>query len=305
MDDEVWQNVDSLLDQSQSSVDNINNSTAALLGVEFQLIKPLFLPRPDRKCAELVFVRCILWFYGLFQECGGKALRFCIRQSQFSDPNEHARSFLDQLNALRTQLAHNLDLSSTSDSQTNAICKNWFRRVCRRDYPRDEAEWVMSLRSLLHDSNHLLKMVDSFLGSLFEMTDSDLLKSGLSQAITSSISPYAFDPVIGVVAKSLGRNNLNLKKFRADHLTEWRDTLAKLKEEYDFAYEATRLVERSMLETPDPPPITAGELMAIFGIEQGKEVGTLLEAAHTIYHSGVRNKDALIQQLKLTVGKRK
>lgn len=298
MDDDVWLPIDGMISTCEKGIASLNDATVALLGGGHGLLKPLSLPKPGKGCSELVFLRTVFWLSALFHECGGRALKFCVRQTQFDDPEDRSGSFLRELRSLRTQAAHNLNPSLECDVTTNAICENFFKRICQTRFPLDDMHWDACSVAVLSKATELIGSLLSFLEILQSMSDSEALREGLIMAISSDFSPYAFDDVVKSVAADLGRSDLNLQKFRADHLQHWKGALDKLQEGYDFSYEARRLVEGTFLENPERPPITGREIIEILGVPPGKGVGRVLEHGKRLFREGVREREALLDKLR-------
>lgn len=298
MEDEVWLPIDGLIGDCEAAVASVNNATAGFLGNGNELLKQLSLPRPKKGCPELVFLRTVFWLSALFHECGGRALKFCMRQSQFGDSDERQKQFLHELRSIRTQAAHNLDALLTCDVTTDTICRNWFKRVCQKESPLDDKQWNACVVALLTAAVELLGKLQSFLNVLQNAAESDLLREGLRLAVSAEVSPYAFDDIVTSVADDLGRSDLNLAKFRADYLTRWIEALGKLPEGYEFHYEARRLVEKSFLENPERSPITGRDIIEHLGVPPGKEVGRLVEHANRLFHEGCREREALLDRLR-------
>lgn len=298
MDEEVWLSINGLIDDLKSAIESLNDTSVDLLKGGNKLLKSLSLPAPKKACSELVFLRSVFWLSALFNECGGRALKFCMRQSQFGDANERQKSFLLELRSLRTQAAHNLDTALTCDVTTDTICRNWFKRVCRTDSPFNDKQWNECSMEILTGASELLLKLQAFLNFLKNSAESDLLQEGLQMAVSAEISPYAFDNIVSSVADDLGRSELNLAKFRADHLKRWIEALEKLTEGYDFHFEARRLVERSFLENPERPPITGRDIIELLDVPPGKEVGRLLELANRLFLEGCREREALLNRLR-------
>ena len=298
MDDEVWLSIDGLIGDCEAAVASVNNATVGLLGSGNELLKQLSLPRPRKGCPELVFLRTVFWLSALFHECGGRPLRYCMRQSQFGDSDERQKLFLLELRSIRTQAAHNLDASLTCDITTETVCRNWFKRVCQAESPLDDKQWNGCSVEILTRAVELLGKLQSFLSLLQTAVESDLLREGLRLAVSAEVSPYAFNDIVTSVADDLGRSDLNLEKFRGDQFKRWVDALEKLPEGYDFPYEARRLVEKSFLENPERPPITGRDIIQHLGVRPGKEVGRLLEHANRLFREGFREREALLDRLR-------
>jgi hypothetical protein len=298
MDDEAWSPINGLIDDCEAAVASLNRDTVELLGRGNLLLKQLSLPRPKKGCSELVFLRTVFWLSALLHECGGRPVKYCMRQSQFRDSDECQKRFLSELQSIRTQAAHNLDPSLTRDVITDTTCRNWFRRACQVESPFDDSQWNDCSKEILLGAFGLLGNLQTFLRFLKNTGEADLLLDGLQQAISAEVSPYAFDDIVTSVAVDLGRSDLNLSKFRADHFSRWVEGLERLPEGYDFSFEARRLVEKSFNENPEPPPITGRDIIETLRVPPGREVGRLLDRAILLFREGCRSKEVLLEKLR-------
>ena len=78
----------------------------------------------------------------------------------------------------------------------------------------------------------------------------------------------------------LGREALNTVGFRNRYVDKWRKHLELLDDEFDFEFEATRLIEKALLDEGGLVlPITGRDVIESLRIEPGPDVGLLLEEA--------------------------
>jgi len=69
-------------------------------------------------------------------------------------------------------------------------------------------------------------------------------------------------------------------KFRQRHCERWRKQLEKLEDGFDFDFEATRLIEKALLDDDSNVlPITGKDVIDAIGVEPGPIVATLLQEA--------------------------
>jgi hypothetical protein len=298
MKDADWQSIVDLLSSCAEKMRLIQESVSDLLGDGASFFRSSSLRPPTRGCAELVFLRSIFWLQGLFHECAGRPMRFCLRQTQFSDHDGLSKAFLEEIKALRTQAAHNLDVNSESDKRIEFTCKRWYTRICHNAAPVADPEWTACTRATLRGAGTVLERVDVFLAKLRTMDNSDMLTAELKRAIAGQISPYAFDEIIESVAADLGRPNIDVPKFRSEHQKSWIGSLERCGEGYNFVYEATRLVEQSFLEKPERAPLTGRDVIEALGVPQGKKVAKMLALAQQIFESGTLEKHEIISELR-------
>ena len=97
----------------------------------------------------------------------------------------------------------------------------------------------------------------------------------------------------------LGREALSTVGFRQRHLDRWRKQLDLLDEGFDFGYEATRLVEKTLLDEDSVVlPITGRDIIESLGVKPGPRVGYLLEQASKRFDSVPGNKEELLSFLR-------
>ena len=110
--------------------------------------------------------------------------------------------------------------------------------------------------------------------------------------------PHEFDTLISKVASDMGRDSIDPVRVRERHYGKWTSDLNQLQGEYEFEVEARRLIEHTLLtETAAIIPITGKDVMEVFGIPPGAQVGHLLARAHALYQSAPCSRDSLLQLL--------
>jgi hypothetical protein len=297
MKDESWYAISEFVEKCHERIRSIESVMELLVG-SARFFRDRSLSPPTRGCSELVFLRSIFWLHGLFHECGGRPLRYCLRQSQFQDTEGKGRNYLEELSALRTDAAHNLDQSSERDKATAFICQQWFLKTCQKTPPMPDECWSSCTLALLSGAYTLLERVNAFLSKLKTLDNADLLVEELQRSIVGQVPPYIFDEIVSSVADDLGRSRTDLIKFRVDHFSNWITALDRLTEGYDFQHEARRLVEESFLASPEKSPVSGRDIITELGIPAGKEVGSFLLHAQRIYEGGISDKAEILKVLR-------
>ena len=298
MNDMAWQPIAAAVERLRQRVNEVESSAEALLGEDCSFFQSLSLRPPQLGCAELVFLRAIFWLQGLLHECAGSPIRSCLRQTQFSDSEGQGLLYLEELRALRTHAAHNLESTSESDKRTEFTCLQWYRRVCRSTPPMCDDAWNQCTLALVSGADGLLRKIYEFLYRLKAMSENDFLVEEIRRAAVGQITPYAFDSIVASVAADLGRSSMNLEKFRASHQKPWIESLGMLREGYDFQHEARRLVEESFLASPEKSPVSGCEIITQLRVPQGEGVGKLLKIAQQLFESGIRDKAQILERLR-------
>jgi hypothetical protein len=109
----------------------------------------------------------------------------------------------------------------------------------------------------------------------------------------------AFDPLIDDAKYRLARETLNTVAFRNRHVDKWRKHLEMLEDGFEFEFEATRLIEKTLLDDDSVVlPITGRDVIEYLGVEPGPQVGALLEQARRYFEVHRCTKESLLEQLR-------
>ena len=110
--------------------------------------------------------------------------------------------------------------------------------------------------------------------------------------------PHEFDTLISKVASDMGRDTIDPVRLRERYYGKWTNDLSQLQGEYEFDFEARRLIEHTLLtETAATMPITGEDVKEVFSISPGPEVGRLLARADALYQSTPCPRASLLQLL--------
>jgi hypothetical protein len=108
-----------------------------------------------------------------------------------------------------------------------------------------------------------------------------------------------FDRLIEEVAADMGREYLDVVRFRRRFYDRWVEALDALDGEYDFDVEARRLVEHALLtELAAAMPITGKDVIESLGIAPGPAVGEELERALALFSAAPCGRDELLERLR-------
>jgi hypothetical protein len=111
--------------------------------------------------------------------------------------------------------------------------------------------------------------------------------------------PHEFDALIAIVARDMGRDALDIVKFRRKFYDGWKKNLDLLQGAYDFSVEARKLVEHALLTDTTPIlPITGLDVIQELGLRPGPLVGEMLKKARDMYIAQPCSKEELITKLK-------
>jgi hypothetical protein len=153
----------------------------------------------------------------------------------------------------------------------------------------------------------LVQEANSFLGTIDEVVrrieaEGDQAEQHIEdwvRRLKRSWPGAAFDPLVDDAKYRLGREALSTVGFRQRHLDRWRKQLDLLDEGFDFGYEATRLIEKTLLDEDSVVlPITGGDIIDSLGVKPGPRVGQLLEQARKRFESAPASKEELLSYLR-------
>lgn len=183
-----------------------------------KLIEAVTVPEPEEPMDELHFVRFVSWSYVLFNEAGAPIFREIARFMKSSLPEE-SRKYQEgrrDVDALRTDLAHNLPVGSGSNERKVRLVQAWF------DINRVDGDWATACQALL-------MTVEAMIGHLrmaFNLMCDDgeggaTCPPSLLKSIDRTWAPHEFDAVIVKVAEDIGLPTFDVPAFRKDRQEEW------------------------------------------------------------------------------------
>lgn len=290
---------DALVQNFVRARDDLNDKANALVGMP--VYNPIAMRTPSGKYPELDFLRAVSWVYIHHIETGGISIRYLVRFFDgFSlDTDRRARDHLETVKRLRTELQHNLVADSDSDQNTMLVCRKWYFETCGTWEPFEENHWIKCRESLFSESGVLLESLRSVLEIIETDDDGELYKNEWQKRVKRDHRPHEFDEVISKVKMDLGREHLDVRAFRKRYFDVWKKHLETLDEDYVFAEEARRLVETSIIsDSISTLPITGEDIMEIFDLQPGQEIGRLRKIAQHLYNSDPCSRNDLIIRLQ-------
>lgn len=264
------------------------------------------LRMPNFTPPELGFLRTISWLYVLYYETGKVNIEFIKKliPTYELDPEENIKNHLGSVQKLRTFLQHNLNLSEDHDYGIQNYCETWFRMNCGTPVPSDNNHWDLCLNSILKETLLFLKAVRDC-----------IRKIEMDESVTQIVDqwnftrkryhpPYEFDKLIAVVSADMGKDSLDIIRVRKQYYDRWVKELKLNQGDYDFHFEARRLIEHTLLnEMTRALPITGKDIIDEFKIPPGPRIGFLLDEARKINENSPCSRQVLIEKLKEKVDK--
>ncbi len=254
--------------------------------------------------AELAFIRVVAWLYVQYFEVGGVSIRFLasLFDGYGLDSACELRAHVDRTGRLRTYLQHNLDPSSESDAVTRATCEDWFEGICGSRVPGREEHWSLCVAAQVRDAKLLFGTLLEAVRAIERDEAREVIVEQWRIRVTRHHSPAAFDPIVAAAAGDMGRDFLDVPRFRKRHYDKWADAIRGLDGAYDFEREARRLVEQSLMSDATAVlPITGTDIIREFDIEPGPRVGELLALARTLFEAEPCDRQTLLSRVQAEV----
>lgn len=268
------------------------------VGYVFEDVK---ISLPQSNNSELFFIRTVSWLYVHYFEAGKIAINFL--QTLFTSFSltleENIAIHPSVVNALRTELHHNLRYERQRDRRLISQCRNWFNSSCSTSNPKSEEDWSKALEVLLSEA---LIYIEILVICIRRIERDELCDNILRQwvlRINRYHPPHEFDEMISEVANDIGRSHIDPIRIRKRFYQDWIQYFDNLKDGYDFKTEARRLIEFSLIEKgPQVLPITGNDIMKKFNLEPGAKIGILLNKAKEHCKDKNFGPDELLQILK-------
>lgn len=257
---------------------------------------------PDPTSPEPGFLRAISWLYCLYFEAGRVSLTFLRRlgEAYLLIDRTLTEKHIEAVRCLRTELHHNLGFAD-SDLDARTAAEGWRRRACGTAFPRTSDQWMACYSSIVNDAYKFLGTIDTIVRRI--ESDGDAAQQHLEdwlRRLDRNWNAASFDRLIDDAKYRLAREALNTVAFRNRYVEKWRKQLELLEDGFNFDFEATRLIEKTLLDEDSIVlPITGRDLMEILEIQPGPQVGVLLAEARRYFDVHRCSKEALLAHLQL------
>jgi hypothetical protein len=271
------------------------------MGHKHLLFRQTSLDTPPLSPAELGFLRVVAWLYVHYHEVGLVGVKFLsglFDAYEVVRPEAHRRH-MRQVAQLRTYLQHNLDPGKPRDREIQTESEQWFQESCGSHLPAGEDQWERCLEALLQEAHDFLGGCVATIRGIEQDEGRDDVVAQWTFRARRHHAPEAFDRIVSETASDLGREHLDVVRFRKRFYDRWIEALALLDGEYDFAVEGRRVVESSLLTEGVPVlPITGTDVMTEFGLPPGPQIGHLLERARSLFDDGPCDGNELLARLR-------
>lgn len=277
---------------------SINATAKRATGAERDFFRVCSLTQSASDCAELRFLRSVLFYFALLFECGGKPVRFCINQSQFTDSvSNDAEASMKTIHALRTQAAHSLE-DGPHDRGLRLIAKYWFRKQTQQDFPTSEEDWRTCADEIEKLGMTILDGIKRFISPLESDPEMDRMKLELRQSMEGGLRRAEIEELVDQVLKTQGRMDLRPDKICERFLSEWTKTLSLKSIGSDVHSAVLTMIESTIGQIPEPPPISTEEIIDALQLQPGPIIASVVRERDRLVKDGVKDRSDLIAKLK-------
>lgn len=269
--------------------------------LEHPAFEDLHVTIPDPSSPEPGFIRATSWLYCLYFEAGRVSLTFLRRLGEGYGLIDRTKTdeHIEVVRCLRTELHHNLGFAD-SDQAARSTAQGWRRKVCGTAIPHSDEQWRGCYDRLVDEANEFLNSIDQVVRRI--EADSDRSEMNLEEwlrRLKRSWPAAAFDCLVDDSKYRLGREAMNTVGFRNRHIDRWRKQLDLLEDGFDFEYEATRIIEKTLLDEDGMVlPVSGQDIIKIFSLAPGPLVGKYLKEARKHFESAPCSKEELMTYLK-------
>ena len=256
---------------------------------------------PDPASPEAAFIRITSWLYCLYFEAGRISLTFLRQLGDAYSLVERGitDSHIDGVRCLRTELHHNLGFAD-SDLETRTAAGLWRYKACGTRQPQSSTQWRDCYLQICADAQTFLVSIDRVVRRI--ESDGEDARHHIEdwrRRLSRNWTAPMFDRLIDNSKQLLAREALNTVAFRNRHIDRWRRQLEVLEEGFDFESEATRLIERTMLDDDSIVlPVSAMDVIIGLEVKPGPEIGLLLAEARRYFEVHKCSRDTLLEHLR-------
>lgn len=254
-----------------------------------------------RSSSELAFRQIVSWLYVHYFELAKASIEFLIAHFESYGLTLDSKVMRHPMivQSLRTYLEHNLSPTRPRDVQTQERCENWFNEVSGTIAPDTEPQWKSCVDKILAEARAFFAALEQTVRFIEVDESRNEISNEWRLKVKRDVRPEMFDPIIAVAAADLGREALDIVRFRVRNFEKWAADLQALRTEYDFQFEARRLVEKELLsDRSRVMPITGADLIASFSLQPGPLVGDILKCAERLYMGEPCSRERLLERIR-------
>ena len=280
-----------------ANVTDLRNSLRTYVGTA--ALPEISIRPPVGSTDEASFLRLTGWSYALLYESGRVTIPFLLGLPPFADNSRMSPAASRELvRSLRTWSSHNLGLSD-HDVSVSREALGWFNAMCGTQSPTEPDDWETCFTALCREVNHIVthcnRTVDLVVRSA---EDGHATVTDLLRRLDRNWPSHEFDKLVGDICIRLGES-IDIHKFRSTRLQSWREHLESLPDGENLKNHMIRRIERDVLDYfNNLLPIDGRDVIDELGVQQGPEVGKVLTEARRLLATGIRDREALLQNLR-------
>lgn len=285
----------------REEIDRVTSKFNGVDGVEKGVFGELSLLAPRLVPAELGFLRTVSWLYVLYNEAGRVNVDYLSERlpAYGLDPDGKLSTHRSIVLQLRTFLQHNLNPAKPQNRRIQEACEEWFREQCGTLVPGADEQWKGCLTGLLSEALNFFKALQECIRCIEQDESREQILQDWDFRRKRYHPSHKFDELISIVSADMGREALDVVRLRKRFYDKWIQELQLLQGNYDFEFEARKLIEDVLLhETTAVLPITGRDIMEAFNIAPGPQVGQLLKRARVLYDADPCSRDDLLEKLR-------
>ena len=280
-----------------AAVVELRNSLRSFVG-EAALAEVTVAP-PSGHDDETSFLRLVSWSYVLLFEAGRVSIAYLLQlpsgaQGLRADPV----SARELVHDLRTWSFHNLGFLSDRDRAISRRVRRWFIQTCGTSPPHNRKGWRLCFLALCEDVHAIVDHCQGAMSTVLSADDDgEAATKDLRRRIDRAWPASEFHRLIADASVRLGIV-IDPQRFSEGRLGSWRKYLECIPNSDDLVRQVLRIMERDLLaHVEDVLPIDGRDVMEALNLAPGPEVGSMLRRARDVFRSGVRDRQAILNEL--------
>lgn len=247
---------------------------------------------------EAGFIRLVSWLWSLYHETGRQQIEALKNLSSVKLPVS-AIKHLGNTVDLRTSLQHHLDTNTADNRRKSERADAWLSAHTEAVEVDSPDEWEGALRALCAEAEGFAAAVYEVLNALLHSDLALEFAELLTVRLERTVAAHELDRMIDELKMTYGVEHLDTRAFRDRYYQGWRDRTRLLSSDQDPRAYMRALAEQALSQhvQGEPAPLTGDEIIDIFGIRPGPDVGRLKRRAEELAASGMRSKRDIVEAL--------
>jgi hypothetical protein len=284
-------------DELTQLVDEVNNRFRMLTyGTDLLPATSLVLQSED--IPEAGFLRLVSWLWSLYQETGKLTLEALTGVSNVMS-SDRVGDHLRDSSLLRTFMQHHLDETTVDDRRKAELARGWLDAHSAGRRAEDPEYWLILVAALGDQAKAFLSEITGAIDGMASTEFGPEFRALLRARLERTIPAYEVDDMIEALKPLYGLEHLDTRAFRDRNYQTWRDQTRLIASDRNPGNYMRDLIEQALSRhvEAEPAPLSGDEMMDIFGLAPGPDIGRLKRRAEELAASGLRSKRALVEAL--------